>query len=111
MVEFRKKRSDERRPCRLEARCAPFIRSVFYGADVLNVSDGGMYFETKLPVKPGVAMLILEIQPPAGAKATACACGDFRSMAVGEVTRCNQLTNPDGRLTYGIGLKFIHPQV
>lgn len=108
MAEFTEKRSTLRRRCCLDAKCAQFVRSVFYGADILNVSDSGMYLETKLSVKPGVAMLIREIQPSTSANAAACACSDFRSMAVGEVTRCHELMNPDGRLTYGIGLKFIH---
>ena len=62
MIAFKEKRATRRHRCRLKAKCAQFIRSVFYGADVLNVSKGGMFLETKLPVKPGVAMLIREIQ-------------------------------------------------
>jgi len=113
MNTIKEKRSSPRHRCRQKAKCAQFVRSPFYGADVLNISKGGMFLETKLPVKPGVAMLIREIQPPAhvdgGGQSKPCRC--TLTTAVGEVTRCHQIINPDGRLTYRIGLKFLQPSV
>jgi len=113
MTAIKEKRSSPRHQCRLKAKCAQFVRSVFYGADVLNVSKGGMFLETKLPVKPGVAMLVREIRPSASAddgdQQKPCRC--TLTTAVGEVTRCHQILNPDSRLTYHIGLKFLQPSV
>lgn len=111
MTAFKEKRSNPRHRCRLKAKCAHFIRSVFYGADVLNISDGGMYLETKLPAKPGVAMLVREILPSSTGDCEAESCRYSRTAAVAEVTRCHELISPDGRLTYGIGLKILQPNI
>lgn len=111
MTAIKEKRSNPRHRCRLKAKCAQFIRSVFHRADVLNISDDGMYLETKLPLKPGAAMLVREIRPPSNGNGKQKACRYARTAAVGEVTRCHELINPDGRLTYGIGLKILQPNV
>lgn len=111
MNAIKEKRSNPRHPCHLKAKCAQFVRSPFYGADVLNISKGGLFLETKLPLKPGVAMLVREILPSSNGDCEGEACRYSRTAAVGEVTRCHELISPDGRLTYGIGLKILQPTV
>jgi hypothetical protein len=70
----------------------------------LNLSTGGMCFESRCSLKAGASLFIRSDQTP-GTVAGNCNCNLLRISTLAEVRWCREITREDGT-SYCIGVKY-----
>ena len=93
------------------AQCALFNHSAFFKVEVLDANEKGISIKTRSPAKPGAFMLVREIKPDTTKNRNNRSSEFLPSIATGEVVRCEQMSDVDGQLFYGIRLRYLIPSV
>lgn len=100
------KRCENRRGCDAAIEWAYFNKGDFFGARLLNFSQGGGYFVSGQPLLPGATILIrLRQFDPARAESSD---SGLRTTALGEVKWCRELFG-DPAVRFGIGVRYHIP--
>ncbi len=111
MNDFAEKRACRRCRYEVQVTCAFFNSDCFYRGKTINHSKDGIYFESNFPVKPGAGIYVrVENYSHEGLRAGTCRCGGIRTIGIGEVKWCKELTGAADSY-YGIGLKYYLPSV
>ncbi|MFC1880249.1 PilZ domain-containing protein [Thermodesulfobacteriota bacterium] len=76
----------------------------YYSAQILNIGKGGMCFNSSLLLKPG-ATVIIHLKKIHSEAAVTGSCEALRSVTLGEVKWCSELTDAKA-LHYGVGVKY-----
>jgi len=74
---------------------------------MVNYSEGGLYFESKTPFKPGTSIHI-KLEKSLFSAAGAKPHDGFRFSTLGEVKWCKDLSTKECD-KYGIGVKYYEP--
>ena len=114
MKKDTKKRTDKRQVCNTKIKWAVFNRTTFnlgqerfYRARVLNFSEGGLYFESEHPLKPGTTILFrLEVSRCGASGSEGYDC--LRTISLAEIRWCQDLFR-NGESCFGIGAKYHIP--
>ena len=99
------KRTHERSDCKGLIKWSYFNNSKYFGGELLNFSQKGIYFETPKAVKTGTNILIhlTKIFPENLSESDK---EMLRNVCIGEVKHCNKiLRNHSTR--YGVGIQYI----
>lgn len=101
------KRICDRFDCCYSIFCARFNSSEYFQGRMANYSEDGLYFECESPFQPGTSVFI-RIQKKLAADAAGDVKEGFRSLALGEVKWCKELST-EGSTYYGVGVKYYKP--
>ncbi len=101
------KRSEARHGAEASIKWSYFNQKTCFNGKLINISDGGMSFETDAAIKPGATIFIkLETFPATDATSFCRAC--MRTISLAEVKWCQEkFRNEISR--YGVGVKYPIP--
>jgi hypothetical protein len=107
MAEHNENRTFDRYHRVASITCAYFNTDKYFSAKMYNYSEGGLYFESECPFKPGSDILIRVEKSAAGTYPAALNEG-YRTITIGEVKWCMEIPCAEsGR--YGVGIKYCEP--
>jgi hypothetical protein len=111
-----KDRHDKRRHRRLRLHFDVACRNVgsaaskSYGGRAVNVSSGGLYFETVGPVERGdLLKVVLEIPPTAGLLEFGGKLAGYANVLRAEKLRAGRAGTDPACEKYGVAVQFCHP--
>ena len=104
MEDQTEKRSSDRYPQKVPITVAYFNTNKYYGATLMNYSEGGVYFESDFPFHPRSSIYI-RIEKKLADLPEAEIHNGFRSVAIGEVKWCTEVSKGESG-KYGIGVKY-----
>ena len=106
-VKMPSQRVSERYDCCFSISCAPFNNPRSIQGRMLNYSQNGLYFESESALNPGMSVLI-RVKHNLGADSACEIREGFRSLVLGEVKWCEEITSEDS-VYYGAGIKYYPP--
>ena len=101
------KRTYDRHDLKADVMFSFFNKEPSYFAQTQNLGCGGMCFYTGLLLKPGTTVCIRLKKLHADA-AGACSCEGLRSITLGQVRWCNEVSDPEV-FQYAVGIKYFVP--
>jgi len=107
MELYKEKRKHKRCACEAEITYCFYNTETCRTATSFNYSQGGMYFETRSPLRPGASIHLQMQQMPFCAPCIEN-CGPQRTVALAEVKWCKEFQDRD-ELHYGVGVRYHKP--
>lgn len=106
------KTDEEKRACDRHCYAADIAFSYFnkehsYGAQILNLGEGGMCFKSSLRLQPGATVYIRLKKTHLNGSCFGSWEG-LRSVTLAEVKWCSELSGATA-LSYGVGVKYFNP--
>lgn len=101
------KRAFERHFQETNIVCALFNTNKYHQAKMLNYCEGGLYFESAFPFKPGTTIYVRIEEFSRKDSHSTLYCG-HRTVTLGEVKWCKEISAPES-YKFGIGVRYYEP--
>lgn len=107
MNDFSEKRTFERHKQEANLICAFFNTNKYHQGQMRNYGEGGLFFESKFPFKPGTSIYI-RIEKFARKSSHLALKYGCRTVTLGEVKWCEEISDTESN-KYGIGVRYYEP--